>query len=96
MLATRLVGRAIRNCSSTCAVTAASGDKTHGEAGMDVIDTGDILRWRLRAAPLLIRGLVVVHHQFLHLYEALDDWNHPKVHLWHLENAKVKSNIRTR
>lgn len=66
-------------------MTATSGDQGHSEAGMNVINTGDLLRWGLRAAPLLIRCLIVVHHQFLHLNKALDDWYHPEVHLWHLQ-----------
>lgn len=69
-------------------MAATSGDKGHSEAGMDVINTGDLLWGGIGAAPLLIRGLIVVHHQFFYLHEALDDRDHPKVCLWYLNNAK--------
>lgn len=72
----------------TCAVPTTSGDQGHGEARVDVINTCDLLWWGLRTAPVLIRCLIVVHHQFLHLYKALDDWYHPEVDLWHLKQSK--------
>lgn len=69
-------------------MAAASGDQGHSKARMDVINTGDFLRRGLRAAPLLIRRIIVVHHQFLHLYEALDDRYYPEVHFWNLEQTE--------
>lgn len=82
------LGQADSNRSSTCTVAATSGDQGHSEAWMDVVDTGDLLWWCLGAAPLLIGCLVVVYHQFLHLYKALDDWCHPEIHLWRLKHSK--------
>lgn len=73
----------------TCTVPASSGDEGHGEARVNIIHTGGFLQRRLRAAPLFIRALVIVHHQLLHLHEALDDRNHPKVHLRHLQNSII-------
>lgn len=70
----------------TCTVAASSGDEGHGEARVNIIHTGGFLQRRLRAAPLFIRALVIVHHQLLHLHKALDDRNHPKVHQRHLQN----------
>lgn len=61
---------------------------------MDVIDTGDLLRRSIGAAPVLVGGLVVVHHQFFYLHKALDDWNHPKVCLWHLGNSKSQNRLK--
>lgn len=72
-------------------MAATSGDQSHREARMDVIDAGDLLWWGLGAAPLLIGCLVVVHHQFLHLYKPLDDWYHPEVNLRDLQqDEKIK------
>lgn len=71
-------------------MTAASGDQRHGKAGVDVINTRDFLQRGLRAAPLFVWCVIVVHHQFLHLDEALDDWDHPKVHLWNLKQLQKK------
>lgn len=68
-------------------MAATSGDQGHSETRMDVINTSDLLWWGVRAAPLFIRGLIVVYHQFLHLHKALDDWYHPEVNLWDLERS---------
>lgn len=76
------------NC--TWPMAAASGDQGHGEARVDVINARDFLQRRLRAAPLFIGCVIVVHHQFLHLYEALDDWYHPEVHFWNLEGEGLQ------
>lgn len=65
-------------------MAAASGDEGHGETGMDVINTGDLLWRRLGAASVLIRGFVVVHDQFLYLNKSLNDWYDPEVSLWDL------------
>lgn len=46
----------------TCAMATTSGDQGDGEAGVDVVDAGDLLRRRLRAAPLLIGGFVVINY----------------------------------
>lgn len=70
-------------------MAATSGDQGNSEAGMDVVNTGDLLWWCLRAAPLLIRGLVVIHYKFLHLNKALDDWYHPEVYVWDLEDSQM-------
>lgn len=71
-------------------MAATSGDQGNGEAGMDVVNTGDLLWWRLWTAPLLIRGLIVIHYKFLHLNKALDDWYNPEVHIWDLKDSKCK------
>lgn len=68
-------------------MAATPGDQGHSKAGMDVINTGDLLWGSIWAAPFLIRGVIVVHHQFFYLHKALDDGNHPKVCLWHLDNS---------
>lgn len=73
-------------------MAAPSGDQSHSETGIDVVNTGELLWWGLRAAPLIIRGLVVVHNQFLHLYKSLDDWCHPEVDLWHLYSKRQDKN----
>lgn len=52
---------------------------------MDVVDAGDLFWWGFWAAALLIGRLVVVHHQFLHLHEALDDRDQPGVGIWELQ-----------
>lgn len=76
------------NDGHTCTMAAPSGDEGHGEARVDVVHTGELL-WRgLGTAPLLVRALVVVHHQLLHLHKALNDGCHPEVHLWDLEHSK--------
>lgn len=69
-------------------MAATSGYESNSEAWMDVVHTGDLLWWGFRAAPLLVRGLVVIHYKFLNLYEALDDWYHPEVHVWDLQHTK--------
>ena len=63
----------------TCAVAAAARDEGHGEAGVDVVHAGELLGGGLGAAALLVGALAVVHHQLLHLDEALDDRRHPEV-----------------
>lgn len=72
----------------TWSMAATSRDQSHGEAWVDVIHTGDLLWWGLRAAPLLIRCVIVVHYQFLNLHKSMDYWYHPVVNLWDLEQPK--------
>lgn len=72
----------------TCSMAAASRDKGHSETRMNVVDADDLLWRRLGAAPLLVRSLIIVHHQFLHLNKALNDRNHPEIQIWDLKQGK--------
>lgn len=69
----------------TCSVPASAGDEGHQEPRVDFVHAGGLLRGRLRAALLLVRCVVIVHHKFLDLHKALDDGDDPKVRLRGLE-----------
>lgn len=66
-------------------MSTASGDEGDREARVDVVHAGHLLQGGVGAALLLLCSIIVVHHQLLHLHEALDDGHHPEVHLRHLD-----------